>query len=51
MCIFLRNISKLYKYNTAVKVHDLVDETGNASGTKIIITIPVNRILSPEDLS
>ena len=38
-------INKLYKYNTSVKVHDLTDENGKASGTKIIITIQVDKNL------
>jgi tetratricopeptide (TPR) repeat protein len=37
-------INKLYKYNTSVKVEDLVDEAGNATGTKVVLTIPVNAI-------
>jgi hypothetical protein len=39
-------INKLYKYNTAVTVQDLMDDTGMASGTKIILTVPVNNMPS-----
>jgi LytS/YehU family sensor histidine kinase len=42
-------INKLYKYNTSVKVQDLVDKTGAASGTKVILTVPVNKALSFEN--
>ena len=44
-------INKLYKYNTSVKVQDLKDQQGIASGTKIILTVPVNNLLPLENLN
>ena len=35
-------INNLYKLNNSVTVHDLFDEQGGASGTKIILKIPVS---------
>jgi len=35
-------INNLYKINNSVTVHDLTDETGMASGTKITLKIPVS---------
>jgi LytS/YehU family sensor histidine kinase len=35
-------INNLYKLNNSVTVHDLTDETGMASGTKITLKIPVS---------
>src|SRR6266536_96106 len=43
-------INKLNKYNTSVKVLDMMDEDGKASGTKITIIIPVYKILSTDNI-
>ena len=34
-------INQIYKTGAEVKIHDLVDENGESSGTKVIIQIPV----------
>jgi sensor histidine kinase YesM len=34
-------INQLYKSKTQVQIHDLVDTEGNASGTRVIIKIPI----------
>jgi tetratricopeptide (TPR) repeat protein len=44
-------INKLSIYNTSVNVQDLRDEEGNASGTKITLTIPINKIPSMENIN
>lgn len=38
----IKIINNLYKLNNSVTVHDLFDEQGGASGTKIILKIPVS---------
>ncbi|HEY5750098.1 MAG TPA: histidine kinase [Chryseolinea sp.] len=38
----IKIINNLYKLNNSVTIHDLVDERGEASGTKIILKIPVS---------
>ncbi|HRH50216.1 MAG TPA: histidine kinase [Panacibacter sp.] len=43
--------NQLYKFNTSVKVEDLVDENGIASGTKITIIIPAHKNLSTDNIS
>lgn len=43
-------INKLYKYSTSVNVQDLTDENGNASGTKITITIPIRKNYVAENI-
>jgi len=35
-------INNLYKLNNSVTIHDLIDEKGEATGTKIILNIPVS---------
>ena len=34
-------INKLYDTQTAVEVTDLEDDSGNAAGTRVVLTIPV----------
>ena len=34
-------INQVYKTGADVKIHDLVDENGKSSGTKVIIQIPI----------
>jgi hypothetical protein len=34
-------INKLYDTQTAVEITDLEDESGNAAGTRVVLTIPV----------
>jgi tetratricopeptide (TPR) repeat protein len=38
----IRIINYLYRLKNSVSIYDLTDESGNASGTKIIVQIPVN---------
>ena len=35
-------INHLYQLKNSVSIHDLTDEKGNATGTKIVVQIPVN---------